>query len=248
MRQILQDLRSGCTKLVEQPSPRIMSGHLLIQSKASLISAGTERMLMEFGRAGYLGKARAKPDKVKQVLEKIRSDGFLPTIDRVFSRLDEPLPLGYCNVGIIQELDDSAVTGFRVGDRVVSNGPHAEVVCVPRHLCAKVYDGLSDEQATFTVLSSIGLQGIRLAKPTLGEKFVVYGLGLIGLLTVQLLLASGCEVLGVDINPERLRVAESFGAITVNGGGGGDPNAASMAWTEGKGVDGVLITASAFKP
>jgi predicted dehydrogenase len=221
-----------------------VGGQVLIRSRASLISAGTEKMLVEFGKAGLLAKAKAQPDKVKQVIDKIKTDGLLPTLEAVFNRLGEPLPLGYCNVGEVVEVGPG-VTEFKPGDRVASNGPHAEMVCVPKHLCAKIPDGVSDEDAAFTVLASIGLQGLRLVEPTFGEKVVVYGLGLIGLVTVQLLQANGCEVLGVDVSEERLKLAEQYGATTVNAAAGGDPVAAASAWTEGKGVDAVLITASA---
>lgn len=243
MKRIEQDLRKGTTRVIEVPSPFAERGVALIQTRASLISAGTERMLVEFGKAGLFGKAKAQPEKVKQVLDKIRTDGLLPTLEAVFNRLDEPLPLGYCNAGVVLEAGPGC--GFRLGDRVASNGPHAEIVAVPKNLCARIPDDVTDEQAAFTVLASIGLQGIRLAQPTLGERFVVFGLGLIGLLTVQMLRASGCEVLAVDLSPIRLALAEEFGARTVNVGAGGDPVAAANAWTDGAGIDGVLITASA---
>lgn len=246
VKQILQNLGSGETLLAEVPAPLARAGHLLIRTEASLVSIGTEKMLVEFGKASLLGKARAQPEKVKQVLDKIRTDGLLPTLEAVFKRLDEPLPLGYCNVGRIVEADRRLLTSdLRIGDRVVSNGPHAEMVVVPRNLCARIPDGVTDEQAAFTVLSSIGLQGIRLLAPTLGERVVVFGLGLIGLVTVQLLRAHGCQVLGVDINPARLVLAEKFGTHTVNAAAGGDVVAAVNTWTEGAGADGVLITASA---
>lgn len=244
MKQVLQNLRSGLTEVAELPAPGIGRGGLLIQTRASLISAGTERMLVEFGRSSLLAKARSQPDKVKQVLDKIKTDGLLPTLEAVFNRLDEPLPLGYCNAGVVLSVG-AGVTGFAPGDRVVSNGPHAEIVAVPKNLCAKIPEGVSDEQAAFTVLSSIGLQGIRLAAPALGEKFVVFGLGLIGLVTVQLLQASGCQVLGVDINPDRLKLAEKYGARTINAAAGGDAVIAATDWTGGAGADGVIITASA---
>jgi len=218
--------------------------NVLIQTRTSLISAGTERMLVEFGKASLLAKAKAQPDKVKQVLDKIKTDGLMPTLEAVFNRLGEPLPLGYCNAGVVLDVGPG-VAEFKKGDRVISNGSHAEIVCVPKTLCAKIPDSVDDEQAAFTVLSSIGLQGVRLLGPTLGEKFVVYGLGLIGLVCVQLLRACGCEVLGVDINADRLSLAEQFGAATVNASAGGDAVAFATAWTEGRGVDGVLITASA---
>lgn len=244
MKQVLQDLRNGRTCLEEIPCPAVRRNALLIQSQASLISAGTERMLVEFGKAGLLGKAKAQPEKVQQVVDKIKTDGLLPTLETVFRQLDEPLPLGYCNAGIVRAVGPG-VTGFQVGDRVASNGPHAEVVCVPQTLCAKLPEQVSFEQASFTVLASIGLQGIRLLQPTLGEKVVVYGLGLIGLLTVQLLRASGCEVLGIDIDASRLALAEHYGATTVNPAEGADAIATATAWSDGRGVDGVIITASA---
>ncbi len=242
MKQLLQNHRTGELLLAELPTPDCSPGHLLISTHCSLISAGTERMLVELGKASLLAKARSQPDKVKQVIDKIRTDGLMPTLEAAFNRLDEPRPLGYCNAGVVLEVGTD-VADFKPGDRVVSNGPHAEIVCVPKNLCAKVPGEVTDEQAAFTVLSSIGLQGVRLLQPTLGEKVVVYGLGLIGLVTVQLLQASGCDVLGVDINGDRLEMAERFGATTVNAGG--DPVAAAGAWTGGKGVDGVLIAASA---
>ena len=243
MKQILQNLKTGKTEFVEVPSPAVKAGHLIIQSQKSLISPGTERMLVEFSKGGLLAKAKAQPDKVKQVLDKIRTDGLVPTLETVFRRLDEPLPLGYCNSGRILDMGNSGLPGFQVGDRVVSNGPHAEVISVPRNLCAKIPDNVSDDQAAFTVLGAIGLQGIRLTGPTLGEKFVVFGAGLIGLLTVQLLRACGCEVLAIDLNDSRLALAEYWGAVICNAESG-DPLAAANAWTEGVGVDGVIITAS----
>ncbi|MCG3178512.1 MAG: Inositol 2-dehydrogenase/D-chiro-inositol 3-dehydrogenase [Phycisphaerae bacterium] len=244
MKQVLNDMRGGQVMLADVPAPRPGRGQLLIQSRRTLISAGTEKMLVEFGKASLLAKVRSQPDRVKQVLDKIKTDGLLPTLEAVFTRLGEPMPLGYCNAGVVLEVGPG-VAGFAPGDRVVSNGPHAEIVCVPRNLCAKIPDGVTDEQAAFTVLASIGLQGVRLAAPALGETFVVVGLGLIGLVTAQLLRASGGHVIGTDVNPARLALAESFGVQTVNVGAGGDPVAAAMSATGGRGADGVIITASA---
>ncbi|NQT27627.1 Gfo/Idh/MocA family oxidoreductase [candidate division KSB1 bacterium] len=243
MRQILQNLKTGNTELADIATPSVGNGQILIKTQYSLISAGTEKMLVEFSKGGYLAKAKAQPDKVKQVLDKIRTDGLLPTLDTVFKRLDEPLPLGYCNVGRVIEVGQN-VMGIAIGDMVVSNGPHAEYVTVPQNLCAKVPVGVDPEEAAFTVLSSIALQGIRLAEPTIGEKFVVYGVGLIGLVLVQLLKANGCEVLAIDISKERLKIAESFGAETCNPGSI-NPIDKVNAWTSGMGADGVIITASA---
>ena len=196
MKQLIQNLKTGETVLEEVPSPQVKPGHLLIQTSVSLVSAGTERMLVEFGKANLIDKARQQPDKVKMVLDKVRSDGLLPTINAVRNKLGQPLPLGYCNVGKVtedggrerteiggQRLD---VSGLRVWDRVVSNGPHAEIVCVPKNLCARIPDGVTDDQAAFTVIGAIGLQGVRLLNPVFGETVVVIGLGLIGLIAAQI--------------------------------------------------------------
>jgi predicted dehydrogenase/threonine dehydrogenase-like Zn-dependent dehydrogenase len=231
-------------ELAEVPCPPVGRGQVLIQTRASLISAGTERMLVEFSKANLLQKARQQPEKVKQVLDKIRADGLLPTLETVFRKLDEPLPLGYCNAGVVLEVG-TGVTDLTPGDRVISNGNHAEVVCVPRHLVVKVPENVSDDQAAFTVLASIALQGIRLAQPTLGEKIAVFGMGLIGLVTAQLLRASGCEVLAIDLNSQRLELAQRFGARTVDLSKGADPIAAARSLTAAQGVDAAIITASA---
>lgn len=231
-------------EIAEVPCPQVGAGQLLIQTRASLISAGTERMLVEFSQANLLQKARLQPDKVKQVLDKIKTDGLMPTLETVFRKLDEPLPLGYCNAGVVLEVG-RGIADLQPGDRVISNGSHAEVVCIPRNLVSKIPDNVTDEQAAFTVLSSIALQGIRLVQPTLGEKVMVFGMGLIGIITVQLLRASGCEVLGVDFNSQRLKLAESFGAKTVDLSKGADPIVAACGWTAERGVDAVLVTASA---
>ncbi len=245
MKQVLQNLRSGEMEVAEVPAPHPGPGEVLIATRTSLISPGTERMLVEFSRANLVSKARQQPEKAKQVLDKIRTDGLLPTLEAVFRKLDQPLPLGYCNAGEVLEVG-AGISDLHPGDRVASNGPHAEVVCVPRNLCAKIPDGVSFEEAAFTVMGSIALQGIRLVRPELGETFTVFGMGLIGILTVQLLKASGCEVLAVDLNPERLRRAEEFGAIPVDLSAGSDPVAAARARTGGRGVDGVLIAAAAM--
>lgn len=243
MKQILQDMANGNTYVAEAPAPVAGRGSVLIHSRVSLISAGTERMLVDFGRASYLEKARQQPEKVRMVLEKVRTDGLMTTIDAVQSKLAQPLPLGYCNVGVVAAVGEG-VGGVKVGDRVVSNGPHADVVKVGRNLCARIPDNVDDESASFVVVASIGLQGIRLAQPTLGEAFVVTGAGLIGLLTIQLLRAHGCRVLAIDFDEGKLVLARSFGAETCNPGRGEDPVAAGMAFSRSAGVDGVIVTAS----
>jgi predicted dehydrogenase/threonine dehydrogenase-like Zn-dependent dehydrogenase len=243
MKQILQDMANGGTTLTEAPAPQCSSGSVLIHTSTSLISAGTERMLVGFGKASFLEKARLQPEKVKMVLEKVSTDGLMTTIEAVRSKLAQPLPLGYCSVGIVSEVG-SSVDGFRAGDRVVSNGPHADVVKIPKNLCAVIPENVDDESAAFVVVASIGLQGIRLALPSLGEAFVVTGAGLIGLLTVQLLRAQGCRVMAIDFDETKLILARQFGAQTCNPGAGEDPVAAAMSFSRGNGVDGVIITAS----
>ncbi len=230
--------------MAEVPCPLVRAGHLLVQSTHSLISPGTERTLVEFGQAGLIGKARAQPEKVRQVLDRVRTDGLLPTLETVFSRLDEPMPLGYCNVGRIIELG-RGVTGFRLGQRVASNGPHAEMVHVSTTLAAPIPDGVDDESAAFTVLGAVALHGVRLAVPTFGESFAVIGLGVIGLLTAQLLRGHGCRVVGIDTNAARCNLAANFGCETVVVKHGTNTVEAAVAMAGGHSLDGVLITASA---
>lgn len=243
MNQILQNLKTGETVLEDIPCPDVRSGHLLIRTSKTLVSAGTERMLVEFGKGNMISKARQQPDKVRMVMEKVKTDGLMPTIDAVRSKLDQALPMGYCNVGTVMEVGEG-VTGFEVGDRVASNGKHAEVVCVPENLCAKIPDNVNDEQAAFTVIGAIALQGIRLVQPTLGEAVVVTGLGLIGLLAVQLLRAQGCRVLGIDFDSNKLELARQLGAETADLSKGEDPVAVAHTFSRGRDVDAVLITAS----
>ncbi|MCP3669440.1 MAG: zinc-binding dehydrogenase [Gammaproteobacteria bacterium] len=243
MKQILQNLKTGETVVEDIPCPSATSGALLVQTTHTLVSAGTERMLVNFGKANLIDKARQQPDKVKMVLDKVKTDGLAPTLQAVRSKLDQPLPMGYCNVGRTLEIG-KGVDGFKLGDRVISNGKHAEVVSVPKNLCAKIPDNVSDEEAAFTVIASIALQGIRLGKPTLGECFVVTGLGLIGLVAVQLLRANGCRVLGIDYDSSKIALAQQFGAETVDLSKGEDPLAVAQRFSRGKGVDGVIITAS----
>jgi len=242
MKQLFQNLGNGETSFVDVPCPKCSVGHILVASQCSLISAGTERMLVDFGKANYIDKARQQPEKVKLVLDKIKTDGLLPTIDAVRSKLDQPLPLGYCNAGVVLE---SGVKGILAGDRVVSNGNHAEVVKVSKNLCAKIPDSVSSEAASFTVLAAIGLQGIRLINPTIGECFVVSGLGMIGLLSVQLLRANGCRVLGIDYDSSRCDIARMFGADIVDLSKGEDPIKIAHAFSRGNGVDGVIVAAAA---
>jgi predicted dehydrogenase len=241
MKQITQDLKTGATCLVDVPLQKLRPGCLLIQTEYTLISAGTERMLVDFGKSSYLQKAKQQPDKVKEVFQKIKTDGLMTTVDAVKAKLAEPMPVGYCNVGRVIGV---GVSGFAIGDLVASNGEHAEYVCVPKNLCAKVPEGVAAQAASFTVLASVALQSVRLIKPELGETIVVSGLGLVGLLAVQLLRSHGCRVIGADFNAQRLRLAEKFGATTVDLAKVDDPVSAIMACNDGVEVDAVLIAAS----
>jgi len=243
MKQILQDLSSGETLIVDSPAPMLSNSSLKIISKVSLISAGTERMLVEFAQSSYVDKARKQPEKVKMVLDKVATDGLITTYDAVKSKLGQPIPLGYSNVGVVEEIS-TGVSGFQVGDRVVSNGAHADIVTVKNNLCARIPDNVDDDSAVFTVVGSIGLQGVRLANPTLGESFVVVGAGLIGLLAIQLLKANGCRVLAIDLDDKKLELAAQFGAETCNPAARGDVLRDSAAFSRDRGVDGVIIAAS----
>ena len=243
MRQIIQDMKSGQTILEEVPVPQVKSGSVLIKTSCSLVSLGTERMLVEFGKASLIDKARQQPDKVKQVLDKIKTDGVQPTIEAVFNKLGHPLPLGYCNSGTVVAIGNG-VTEFKVGDRVASNGQHAEYVCVPKNLVAKIPENVSDEEAAFTVIGSIGLQGIRLINPQLGETVVVIGLGLIGLIAAQLLQANGCRVIGIDFDEEKVQLAREKNIIGINPTKGTDPVKYVLEETASYGADAILITAS----
>jgi predicted dehydrogenase/threonine dehydrogenase-like Zn-dependent dehydrogenase len=243
MKQIIQSFKTGDTLLEDVPAPIVSKGNVLIKSTYTLVSLGTERMLVEFGRSNLISKARQQPDKVKEVLNKIKTEGLLPTLEAVFNKLGEPLPLGYCNVGKVIAIGEG-VKGFSIGDRVASNGQHAEVVSVPMNLVSKVPDNVTDIEATFTVIGSIGLQGIRLVNPTYGETIVVVGLGLIGLITAQLLVANGCKVIGVDFDQTKLDLAKKWNIITCN------PKQEDVVKfvqgiTGGIGSDAVVITASA---
>ncbi len=244
MHQIIQSFKTGETILENIPAPEVKRGQVLIQTTRSLVSLGTERMLVEFGKSNLISKARQQPDKVKQVLDKIKTEGLMPTLEAVFNKLEQPLPLGYCNVGKVIAVGEG-VSEFQVGDRVASNGAHAEVVCVPKNLVAHIPNNVSDEEAAFTVIGSIGLQGIRLLNPTFGETVVVIGMGLIGLLTAQMLKANGCQVIGVDLDQSKLELAKSWGIIPFNPKSDGDVVKFVENYTQSIGCDGVIITASA---
>ena len=241
MKQIIQDLQTGAVELLDVPCPGVKPNNVLLGTRASLISAGTERMLHSFAQANLLNKARQQPQRVNEVFDKIRSDGLLSTIDAVRNKLSQPIPLGYCAAGEVLEVG-AGCEGIEVGDHIVCNTPHVELTLAPVNLTAKIPDGVSYEQAAFTPLAAIAMQGIRLIEPQVGEVVVVYGLGLVGLLAVQILSATGVQVLGVDLDRSRLDLARSFGVDAVHAD---DIASAANAASKGRGVDGVLITASA---
>ena len=242
MKQIIQDLKNGDTILEEVPAPIAKDGHILIRTTRSLVSLGTERMLIEFGKAGWISKARQQPERVKMVLNKIKTDGLKPTYYTIVNKLAQPIPLGYSNAGVVIGIG-KGVSEFKIGDRVISNGNHAEIVSVPQNLVAKIPDGVTDEEAAFTVLGAIGLQGMRLAAPTFGETVVVIGLGLIGQITAQLLKANACKVIGLDYEEDKLTLANGLG-ITTGNPSIDDPVKLVQSLTNDVGADAVIITAS----
>ena len=246
MKQILQNVKTGNVAVTDVPSPVVRPGFVLVRTSASVISAGTERLTVEAGQKGLLGRAIDQPDLVKRVIDKARNEGVLKTFEAVRSKLGSVLALGYSAAGTVIGVGDEA-TGFRVGDRVACAGvgyaSHAEVLAVPKNLCVRLSDNVSFDAGAFATLGAIALQGVRLAEPTLGESVVVIGLGLIGQLTVQLLNAHGCRVFGVDLDEQRIDLAKRLGA---DGGCAPDADAKKrvIEWSRGRGADAVLITAS----
>ena len=244
MKQVQQNYRSGELKVADVPAPAFGAGELLIATRVSLISSGTERQLMQLAKSSLVGKAAARPDLVRRVLVNVRKEGLKPTIEKVFAKLDTPIPLGYSLVGEVRAIGRD-VAGYAPGDRVACAGAglanHAEYNAVPKNLCVRVPQGVDDEDASFVTLGAIALQGVRQAAPTLGETVVVMGLGLIGLLTVQILKANGCRVVGFDPNAARAKLAEQLGAdIAVSGA----LAEVTLARTSGVGADAVIVTAS----
>ena len=243
MKQVFQDIKNGKTIIENIPYPFLKDNEIIVKSLCSLISPGTERMLAAFGKANLIDKAKQQPEKVKDVLNKISTDGLLETFEAINHKLEQPIPLGYSNVGEILEIG-SKVKNLKVGDRVASNGPHAEVFSVNQNLCSLVPDDVLNEEAVFTVIASVALQSIRLAKPNFGENFLVSGLGLIGLITAQILIANGCEVFGVDVDEDKCLMAKTFGVKTLNI----SQNDNQVEWclknTSDIGIDGAIITAS----
>ena len=243
MRQLIQKFGTGGIELAEVPCPPVKPGHVLIATRRSVISAGTERTITEFAGAGLVAKARQRPGQVKAVIDRVRSQGVIKTVRAVKDRLERWYPLGYCNIGTVIAAGSEA-SEFTPGMRVACNGFHSEIVSVPKHLCAEVPNEVDDDSAAFTVLGSIALQGVRLAAPTLGERFVVIGLGLVGLLTIQILRAHGCKVLAIDPSEARAETGRELGAEVVTATDEETILQAASEFTRQGGVDGVLITAA----
>ena len=241
MKQALLELGAGVVSVGQLPAPSARPGTVLVESRASVVSSGTEGMLLKFGRSSLFDKARSQPDRVKDVLEKMATDGLAPTLAAVRDKLGSVLSPGYCQAGVVVECGDPAAP-FQAGDRVITNGPHAEIVRVPYNLTARIPVGdLDFAAAAFTPLGAIALQGLRLATPTMGETIVVFGLGLVGQLAVQIVRASGCRCLGLDTDPERVALAERHGATGMVVGEE-DVVRAVRARTDGVGADAVLMT------
>ena len=246
MKQLLQNLKTREGVVAHVPAPVVQRGRVIVRAAASLVSAGTERAFVELGRKGLVGKAKGRPDLVRKVVEKVRSEGLLNTLQSVREKLDESHALGYSAAGIVVEVGEG-VTEFRAGERVACAGTgyaaHAELLSVPKNLCVRLPDAVDFESAAFATLGAIALQGVRLAEPTLGESVVVIGLGLIGQLTVQLLRANGCRVFGVDLDASKVELAVRLGADDGCASGDGVKDAVRR-WSRGRGADAVLITAA----
>ncbi|MCG2787839.1 MAG: bi-domain-containing oxidoreductase [Anaerolineae bacterium] len=243
MKQLLQNLKNGQTTIEDVPVPTPRAGQALVRVAASLVSAGTERMLVEFAEKSLLGKARSRPDLVRQVFDKMSREGILPTLQAAFNRLDSPMPLGYSSAGTIVALG-AGMESFQVGQRVACAGGgyavHAEYNLVPRNLLTPLPDSVDFESAAFTTLGAIALHGFRLAEPQLGENVAVIGLGLLGLLAIQLASAAGCRVWGMDTNPERVALAQQFGISAYQRSQAVD---SAAAFTANRGFDSVIICA-----
>ncbi len=243
MKQLIQHLRTGETQLLEVPAPALPAGHILVKNTCSVISTGTEKMLVEFSRGNLISKVRQQPERVAQVLDKMRTEGILPTLEAVFNKLDEPIPLGYSSAGVVVAVASDVHT-FRVGDRVITNGPHTEMHVSPVNLAARIPDAVDMESAAFTVIASVGMQAIRLAEPQIGDTTVVIGLGLIGLITCQLLRAQGSRVIAYDIDASKCTMAETLGIQAINSSPD-DLLSTIRSATQTLGADQVIICASA---
>jgi predicted dehydrogenase/threonine dehydrogenase-like Zn-dependent dehydrogenase len=243
MKQVVQNVRKGRTEIVEIPCPKPPPGAVLVRTAASVVSVGTERMVVEFASRSLIGKARSRPDLVRQVLQKARREGILSAVDAAFKRLSQPMPLGYSSAGTVVETGEG-VSEFHPGDRVACAGGghavHAEFASVPVNLLAAVPDGVSLEDAAFATLGAVALHGFRLSRTALGESVAVVGLGVLGLLTVQIAAAAGCRVWGVDLDPARVKLARRLGVAAA---GREDAESAARSFTAGRGFDAVVVCA-----
>ena len=241
MKQLLQNIKTGKSVVEDVPVPAPRDGQALVKVEASLVSAGTERMVVEFAEKSLVGKARSRPDLVKQVIDKARREGVVNTAQAAFNRLDQPMALGYSSAGTIVALG-RGMEGFKIGQRVACAGGgyavHAEYNVVPRNLLTPLPDPVDFESAAFTTLGAIALHGFRLAELQIGESVAVIGMGLLGLLTAQIATAAGCQVLGIDVDPARITLASSMGLKAVRRE---EAVETSAAFTSNRGFDAILI-------
>src|SRR5437016_5893524 len=240
MQLVVQNIRNGGTAVRTVPGPACLPGHILVANAASAISAGTERYVVELARKSLVGKLCERPDDARRLLQKVRQEGLRSAIAQAQATLDKPMTLGYSSAGIVLECGHG-VQDFKAGDRVATAGPHASVICIGHNLCARIPEGVSFEQAAYTSLAAVSLQGLHLAHLTLGHRVLIVGLGLIGQICVALAKAQGCAVFATDVDPRKLALASTFGA---NQTGLGSPLDAVMAFSNSYGVDAVIITAA----
>ena len=240
MKQLFLNIKSGEIYALDIPIPTISNDEILIKTKKTLISSGTEKMLINFGKQNYLEKAKGQPEKLKMVIDKIKNDGLIPTYRSIKNKLDEPMQLGYCNVGEIVDLGKD-ITTFKIGDRVISNSPHAEFVISKENLTCKVEHNISDDDAVFTVLASISLQAVRNIKPEISENYCIIGAGLVGIICGKLLEVSGCNVTLIDNDAIRVEMSKKMGLEAIEIGNNVKSTIENKYQNR---VDGVIISAS----
>lgn len=242
MKQLIQHMGTGQVEHLDVPEPQTRANHVKVRLTHSVISAGTERMVLSFGRANLVEKVRSQPDRVAQVVDKARTDGLVPTLKAVQSKLAQPLPMGYASTGVVVEVG-AGVTAFKAGDRVATNGPHAQTVVVAQTMCARLPDGMPGSIGAFATLGAVALEGIRCAAPTFGERFAVVGMGTLGVLTARLLQANGCSVVGIDVWGEALAWATNAGVNHTL-----DASIHPQWWQTFDAFDGVIVTAHSDAP
>ena len=245
MKQLIQSFKTGELGLFDVPAPVCQKNGALVETTVSLVSAGTEKMLVDFAKKSILAKAKDRPDLVKQTIDKMKKEGVKNTLEKVFTKLDSPIPLGYSLAGKVIEVGKN-LSGINIGDRVACGGAgyanHSEINYVPKNLMVKIPDGVDDIDASFVTVGAIALQGVRQTEPKLGERVAVMGLGLLGQLAVQLLKANGCKVIGSDIDPDKMKLAKKLGADEVCHAS--DIIKRASEFSSGYGVDAVIIAAS----